>query len=60
MPQPVTGYCVTCKATREMSEVKQIERAGGPAIEGKCAVCGSKMFVLGGQLPPPQNGVPAT
>jgi hypothetical protein len=45
--QPTQGYCVVCKAKRDVSDAKQIERAGGPAIEGKCAVCGSKIFVLG-------------
>jgi hypothetical protein len=45
--QPPQGYCVTCKAKREVSDPKQIERSGLPAIEGKCAVCGSKIFVLG-------------
>lgn len=50
--RPPTGYCVTCKAKRELSEAKQIERGGGPAIEGKCSVCGSKMFILGADLSP--------
>ncbi len=49
--RPPTGYCVACKAKRELSEAKQIERGGGPALEGKCAVCGSKMFILGVDLP---------
>ncbi|MGH7714636.1 MAG: DUF5679 domain-containing protein [Vulcanimicrobiaceae bacterium] len=50
---PPTGYCVACKQKRELSEAKQIERGGGPAIEGKCAVCCSKMFILGAELPAP-------
>jgi uncharacterized protein DUF5679 len=45
--QPPQGYCVVCKAKREVSDAKQIERGGGPAIEGKCAVCGGKIFVMG-------------
>ncbi|MEO7038630.1 MAG: DUF5679 domain-containing protein [Candidatus Elarobacter sp.] len=54
--QPPQGYCVTCKAKREMSDPKQIERAGGPAIEGTCSVCGSKIFVLGAGTPIRANG----
>lgn len=50
---PPTGYCVACKAKRELSEAKQIERGGGPALEGKCAVCGGKMFILGAELQSP-------
>lgn len=50
--QPPRGYCVACKSTRDISAPRQIERAGGPAIEGVCAACGSKMFVLGGSLSP--------
>jgi hypothetical protein len=33
---------VKCHATRDM---KSIERGGGPALEGKCVVCGSTNFV---------------
>lgn len=49
--QPPQGYCVTCKAKREMTDAKRIERGGGPAIEGRCTVCGSKIFVLGAGAP---------
>ena len=35
-----SGYCVKCQATREMTDTKSIERGGGPALEGKCVVCG--------------------
>ncbi|MGH7662287.1 MAG: DUF5679 domain-containing protein [Vulcanimicrobiaceae bacterium] len=44
------GYCVRCQTRRELAEPKQIERGGGPAIEGKCAVCSSKIFIMGGEL----------
>jgi DNA-directed RNA polymerase subunit RPC12/RpoP len=44
------GYCVRCQTKREIAEPKQIERGGGPAIEGKCTVCGFRMFVMGGTL----------
>ncbi len=45
--QPPRGYCVTCKAKRELRDPKQIDRAGGPAIEGTCTVCGNIVFILG-------------
>jgi len=50
--KPRVGYCIKCKTTREMRDVKQIERGGGPAIEGRCAECGSQIFVMGGELSP--------
>ena len=34
------GYCVKCQATREMTDTKSIKRGGGPALEGKCVICG--------------------
>jgi hypothetical protein len=43
----VLGYCVVCKAKRELSDVKRIERSGLPSVEGQCTVCGTKTFVLG-------------
>ena len=46
----LTGYCVKCQASREMRDPKQIERGGGPAIEGNCIVCGTRMFIMGGEL----------
>lgn len=55
--QAPKGYCVACKTKRELSEPKQIERSGGPAIEGKCTVCGSKIFVLGAGPTIHTNGV---
>jgi hypothetical protein len=45
------GYCVTCQTTRAIVDLKQIERGGGPAIEGTCTVCGSQVFVLGAGTP---------
>lgn len=57
--QPPQGYCVTCKAKREINDAKQIERGGGPAIEGTCTVCRSKIFVLGTEMPVRANDTPA-
>ena len=42
------AYCVKCKTKREMQDHKQIEMKNGrPATEGKCPVCGTKMFKIG-------------
>jgi len=41
------GYCVACKTKQTMNDATSVERGGGPAIEGSCAVCGAKMFILG-------------
>lgn len=48
----LVGYCVRCQTRRPVAEPKQIERGGGPAIEGKCAVCGFRIFIMGGELGP--------
>lgn len=42
------GYCMKCKAKREMSSPEQITMKNGrPATQGKCPVCGTKMFKIG-------------
>ena len=42
------GYCVKCKAKREIKGEKQITMKNGrPATTGTCAVCGTKMFRIG-------------
>jgi hypothetical protein len=43
------GYCVKCKAKREMKGERQITMKNGrPATTGTCTVCGTKMFKIGG------------
>lgn len=43
-----TGYCVKCKAPREIQDPKQITMKNGrPATEGRCPVCGIRMFKIG-------------
>lgn len=42
------GYCVKCKAKREMTDTKSITMKNGrPATSGKCPVCGTKVFRIG-------------
>jgi len=42
------AYCVKCKTKREISDAVQITMKNGrPATEGKCPVCGTKMFKIG-------------
>ena len=53
------GYCVKCKAKKEISDaVEEIMKNGRKAIKGKCPTCGTVMFkILGGKAvvpaPPP-------
>ena len=42
------AYCVKCKAKRDMlNEQKITMKNGKAATEGKCPVCGTKMFRIG-------------
>ncbi len=44
----VEGYCVKCKAKREMKDAKSVTlKNGKPAMSGVCAKCGTKMFRIG-------------
>jgi hypothetical protein len=43
-----TGYCVKCKASREIKDAQQITMKNGrPATQGICPVCGTKIFKIG-------------
>jgi hypothetical protein len=47
----VQGYCVKCKASRDMKDAKEIQMPakGGktrPAMKGVCSVCGTGMFKI--------------
>jgi hypothetical protein len=43
-----SGYCVKCKASREIKDAKQITMKNGrPATQGTCPVCGTKIFKIG-------------
>jgi hypothetical protein len=42
--QQVEGYCVKCKASREMKDVKYTETKNGRTMaKGTCPVCGTTM-----------------
>ena len=42
------AYCLKCRTKREMQDEKQITMKNGkPATEGKCPVCGTRMFKIG-------------
>ena len=44
----MTGYCVKCRESREMSKSQAITMKNGrPATQGVCPVCGTKMFRIG-------------
>jgi len=43
-----SGYCVKCKASREIKDAQQITMKNGrPATQGICPVCGTKIFKIG-------------
>ncbi len=42
------GYCVKCRAKKEMKNAKGITMKNGkPATQGTCPTCGTKMFRIG-------------
>ncbi len=43
------AYCVKCKAKREMEDEEDVVMKNGkPAKKGKCPVCGTGMYKIGG------------
>ncbi|MBK6776272.1 MAG: hypothetical protein IPG74_10680 [Flavobacteriales bacterium] len=43
----VEGYCVKCKAKREMKDAKENTMANGrKAMKGTCVKCGTGMFKI--------------
>ena len=42
------GYCVKCRAKREIKNAKAITlKNRRPATQGVCPICGTKMFRIG-------------
>ena len=56
------GYCVKCKAKKEIAEaVEETMKNGRKAIKGKCPTCGVVMFkILGGKAARSRNRRAAT
>ena len=50
MAAVVEGYCVKCKAKRNMKDAGEVTMANGrKAMKGKCPVCGTGMFKIMGK-----------
>lgn len=48
----VEGWCMKCKAKREMKNVTKVTMKNGrPAMKGECSKCGTKMFKIGDGSP---------
>jgi RNase P subunit RPR2 len=46
-PAPVTGYCVKCRALKEMHAPTEMRMQNGKmAATGTCVTCGTKMFKI--------------
>jgi Domain of unknown function (DUF5679) len=44
-----TGYCLKCLAQRDIKSAEHLTlKNGRPALEGVCAVCGTKICKIGG------------
>lgn len=44
----VEGYCVKCRAKKEIKNAQQITMKNGrPATSGECPDCGTKIFKIG-------------
>ena len=42
-----TGYCVKCRAKREMVDAAKVTMKNGrPAMKGKCSTCGTGMYKI--------------
>jgi len=42
-----TGYCVKCKAKREMKDTENVTMKNGRhAMKGKCSTCGTGMYKI--------------
>jgi hypothetical protein len=42
------GYCMKCREKRDMKDVQQVTlKNGREARQGTCAVCGTKVTVMG-------------
>lgn len=45
-----TGFCVKCKAPKEMKEAQEVTMKNGRrAVKGKCPVCNTGMYKILGK-----------
>jgi Zn finger protein HypA/HybF involved in hydrogenase expression len=56
------GYCVKCKAKKEIAEAfEEVMKNGRKAIKGKCPTCGAVMFkIIGGKVASVPSNTPPT
>jgi hypothetical protein len=48
--ESVQGYCLKCREKRDMVDAQEVTlKNNRPAMQGKCAVCGTKITVIGGK-----------
>ncbi|MFC1753353.1 DUF5679 domain-containing protein [Thermoproteota archaeon] len=46
----IEGYCVKCKAKKEMKDGNEVTMKNGrKAMKGKCSACGTSMFRIMGK-----------
>ena len=47
--EPKKMYCVKCREKRDGKDLEKVTMKNGkPATKGKCEVCGTTMFRIGG------------
>ncbi len=47
MAKDTEGYCVKCKAKRDMIDAQRVTMKNGrPAMKGKCPTCGTGMYKI--------------
>ena len=47
----MSGYCLKCRAHREMQNAEEVTlKNGRAATRGKCGECGTAMFRMGGAM----------
>jgi hypothetical protein len=40
------GYCVKCKAKKEMKDTQKVTMKNRQAMKGKCTTCGTGMYKI--------------
>lgn len=51
------GYCLKCREKRDIVDPQEVKlKNDRAAVQGQCAVCGTKITVIGGKIAPEQTG----